>query len=108
MSVNKVILLGNLGADPEIRRGQNGAILRLNVATSERWQDKRANEWKERTEWHNVVMFGDRAEEIGRELRKGARVFVEGQLKSRTYEKDGQERQITEIVAQTIVGAGGR
>lgn len=96
--VNKVILVGKLGQDPEIRYMNNGgAVANLSVATSESWRDKSTGENKEVTEWHRVVIFGKLAEIAGEYLRKGSQVYLEGQLKTRKWEKDGVERYTTEI-----------
>lgn len=99
-SVNKVILVGNLGRDPEVRFGQDGAkIVSLSVATSESWKDKNTGERKERTEWHRVVIFNDRLGEIAEKyLRKGSKVYLEGQLQTRKWtDQQGQERYTTEV-----------
>lgn len=96
--VNKVILVGKLGNDPEIRYMNNGgAVANLSVATSESWRDKSTGENKEVTEWHRVVIFGKLAEIAGEYLRKGSQVYLEGQLKTRKWEKDGVERYTTEV-----------
>lgn len=97
--VNKMILLGNLGKDPEVRYTQNGgAIANLTIATSESWRDKQSGEQKEKTEWHRVVLFGKLAEVAGEYLRKGAQVYIEGKLTTRKWEDQaGVERYTTEI-----------
>ena len=100
-SVNKVILVGNLGRDPEVRHTQDGSkVVHLSVATSESWKDRGSGERKERTEWHRVVIFNDRLGEIAeRYLRKGSKVYLEGALQSRKWTgQDGQERYTTEVV----------
>jgi single-strand DNA-binding protein len=100
-SVNKVILVGNLGRDPEVRHSQDGSkIVHLSVATSESWKDRGSGERKERTEWHRVVIFNDRVGEIAeRYLRKGSKVYLEGALQTRKWTgQDGQERYTTEVV----------
>jgi single-strand DNA-binding protein len=100
-SVNKVILVGNLGRDPEVRNTQDGSkIVQLSVATSESWKDRMSGERKERTEWHRVVIFNDRLGEIAeRYLRKGSKVYLEGALQTRKWTgQDGQERYTTEVV----------
>ena len=98
--VNKVILIGNLGADPEMRYFQDGtAVCNFNMATSETWTDRQSGEKREKTEWHRVVAFRRLAEICGQYLRKGSKVYVEGKLQTRSYEKDGQTRYMTEIVA---------
>ena len=102
-SVNKVILIGNLGADPEIRRTQDGRpIANLRVATSENWRDKNTGERKEKTEWHRVVIFNEGLCKIAEQyLKKGAKVYLEGQLQTRKWtDKDNIERYSTEVVLQ--------
>jgi single-strand DNA-binding protein len=102
-SVNKVILVGNLGRDPEIRRTQDGRpIANLSVATSESWRDKTTGERKEKTEWHRVVIFNEGLCKIVEQyLKKGAKVYLEGQLQTRKYtDKDGVEKYSTEVVLQ--------
>jgi len=102
-SVNKVILIGNLGADPEIRRTNDGRpIANLRVATSESWRDKNTGERRERTEWHRVVIFNEGLCRIAEQyLKKGSKVYLEGQLQTRKWEdQNGQERYSTEVVLQ--------
>jgi len=102
-SVNKVILVGNLGADPEIKRTQDGRpIANLRIATSENWRDKNTGERRERTEWHRVVIFNEGlCKVVEQYLRKGAKVYLEGQLQTRKWEdQSGQERYSTEVVLQ--------
>jgi len=108
-SVNKVILLGNLGRDPETRYTTGGdAVTNLNIATSEQWKDK-SGEKQERTEWHRVVLFGRTAEIAGEYLKKGRSVYIEGRLQTRKYtDKDGVEKYSTEIVADRMQLIGGR
>jgi single-strand DNA-binding protein len=106
-SVNKVILVGNLGRDPEIRSTQDGMrIANLSLATSESWRDKATGERKERTEWHRVVVFNDRlVEVIEKYLKKGAKVYIEGALQTRKWtDNSGQERYTTEVVLQRYRG----
>lgn len=106
-AVNKAILIGNLGADPEIRRTQEGRpIVNLRLATSETWRDKSSGERKERTEWHRVVIFSEGLCTIAEQyLRKGSKVYVEGQIQTRKWtDKDGQEKYSTEIVLQGFGG----
>ena len=106
-SVNKVILIGNLGRDPEIRSTQDGMrIANLSVATSETWRDKATGERKERTEWHRVVIFNDKLVEIVEKyLKKGAKVYLEGALQTRKWtDNSGQERYTTEVVLQRYRG----
>ncbi len=107
-SVNKVILLGNLGRDPETRyTTDGGAVTNLNIATSEQWKDK-SGEKQERTEWHRVVLFGRTAEIAGEYLKKGRSVYIEGRLQTRKYtDKDGVEKYSTEIVADRMQLIGG-
>lgn len=98
--VNKVILIGNLGQDPEVRYlPQGGAVTNITLATSESWRDKQSGEMKEKTEWHRVVLFGKLAEIAGEYLRKGSQVYIEGQLQTRKWQdQQGQERYSTEVV----------
>ena len=107
-SVNKVILLGNLGRDPETRYTTGGdAVTNLNIATSEQWKDK-SGEKQERTEWHRVVLFGRQAEIAGEYLKKGRSVYIEGRLQTRKYtDKEGVEKYSTEIVADRMQLIGG-
>ena len=110
MSVNKAILIGNLGKDPEVRFTNNGkAVARFPIATSEVWTDAEGNR-QERTEWHNIIVWGKQGETCGQYLAKGRQVFVEGSIRSRSYDdKSGNKRYITEIVAQRVrfLGGGG-
>ncbi len=104
-SVNKVILVGNLGADPEIKRTQDGRpIANLSVATSDTWRDKNTGERKEKTEWHRVVIFNEGLCKIAEQyLKKGAKVYLEGQLQTRKWQdKDGKDRYSTEVVLQNF------
>jgi single-strand DNA-binding protein len=102
--INKVILIGNLGADPETRyMPSGGAVTNIRLATSETWKDKQSGEQKERTEWHNVVFFNRLAEIASEYLRKGSKVYVEGSLRTRKWQgQDGQDRYTTEIVANEM------
>lgn len=102
--VNKVILVGNLGADPEGRHMPNGnAVTNISVATSETWKDKQTGQQHERTEWHRVVFFNRLAEIAGEYLRKGLKVYIEGSLRTRKWQgQDGQDRYTTEIVASEM------
>ncbi|MBS6210024.1 MAG: single-stranded DNA-binding protein SSB1 [Proteus hauseri] len=114
--VNKVILIGNLGQDPEIRyMPSGGAVANLTLATSESWRDKQTGEMKEKTEWHRVVIFGKLAEIAGEYLRKGSQVYIEGQLQTRKWQdQSGQDRYSTEVVVniggtmQMLGGRGGQ
>ncbi|MDU6255638.1 MAG: single-stranded DNA-binding protein, partial [Staphylococcus warneri] len=100
--INKVILVGRLGKDPEVRYIPNGgAVANLQVATSETWRDKQTGEMREQTEWHRVVLFGKLAEVAGEYLRKGAQVYIEGQLRTRSWEDNGITRYVTEILVKT-------
>ncbi|HRK25403.1 MAG TPA: single-stranded DNA-binding protein [Beijerinckiaceae bacterium] len=106
-SLNKVMLIGNLGADPEIRRlPSGGSVANLRIATSESWRDKATGERREKTEWHNVVVFNDNlVRVIEQYVKKGSKVFVEGQLQTRKYQdKSGQDRYSTEVVLQGFSG----
>lgn len=107
--INKVIIVGNLGADPETRYTANGgAITTIRVATSEAWKDKQSGEQQERTEWHRVKFFGRLAEIAGEYLRKGRQVYVEGRLQTDKYtDKDGIERYTTDIIANEMQMLGG-
>ena len=102
--VNKVILVGNLGQDPEVRYTQGGAaITNCSIATSESWKDKQTGQPQERTEWHRVVFFNRLGEIAGEYLRKGSKVYVEGQLRTRKWQdRDGQDRYTTEIVGKEL------
>ena len=106
-SVNKVILIGNLGRDPEVRHSQDGnKIVNMSVATSESWNDRNTGERRERTEWHRVVIFNDRLGDIAEKyLNKGSKVYLEGQLQTRKWTgNDGQERYSTEVVLNRFRG----
>ncbi|MGG4609785.1 single-stranded DNA-binding protein [Providencia sp. Me31A] len=113
--VNKVILIGNLGQDPEIRYMPNGgAVANLTLATSESWRDKQTGEMREKTEWHRVVIFGKLAEVAGEYLKKGSQVYIEGSLQTRKWQdQSGQDRYTTEVVVniggsmQMLGGRGG-
>jgi single-strand DNA-binding protein len=106
--LNRVMLLGNLGADPELKVTQGGqAVLKLRIATTESYQDKN-NTRQERTEWHSVTVWGKRGEALAKILSKGSSVFIEGSLRTSSYDKDGEKMYRTEIVAQNIILAGRR
>ena len=112
MSLNRVMLIGNLGKDPEVRfTGTGRAVARFPLATSEVWNDAEGQR-QERTEWHNIVVWGKQAETCGQYLAKGRQVFIEGSVRSRQYDdKEGNKRYITEIIAQRVQflgGGGGR
>ena len=108
--VNKVILVGNLGADPETRYTASGAaITNIRIATSESWRDKQTGENQERTEWHRVVFFGRLAEISGEYLRKGSQVYIEGSLRTNKWQgQDGQDRYTTEVIASEMQMLGAR
>jgi len=107
--INKVILVGNLGGDPETRYTPSGtAITSIRLATSESWKDKQTGEQQERTEWHRVDFFGRLAEIAGEYLKKGRQVYVEGKLRTEEYEKDGVKRWSTKIIADEMQMLGGR
>ncbi len=112
--INKVILVGNLGADPEVRYMASGAaVANITIATSESWRDKTTGEQRERTEWHRVALYGKLAEVAGEYLRKGSQVYIEGQLQTRKWQdQSGQDRYTTEVVVQGYNGTmqmlGGR
>ncbi|HSQ68171.1 MAG TPA: single-stranded DNA-binding protein [Polyangiaceae bacterium] len=106
--LNKVLLLGNLGADPELRMTPGGqAVLKLRLATTESYLD-RSNTRQERTEWHRVTIWGKRGEALGKILTKGDRLFVEGRIQTSSYEKNGEKRYSTDIIANNVILAGGR
>ena len=109
-SVNKVILVGNLGADPEVRYMSNGeAVANVRLATTESWKDKNSGEKREVTEWHRVVFYRKLAEIVGQYLKKGSSVYVEGRIRTRKWQdKEGQERYTTEIEASEMQMLGGR
>ena len=109
-SINKVILIGNLGKDPELKFLQSGQpVANFSIATSEKWKDKSTGETKEQTEWHNIIMFGKLAEIAGQYLKKGSSVFIEGRLQTRKWQdKTGQDRYTTEIIANEMKMLGGR
>lgn len=108
-SVNKVILIGNLGRDPELRYTQGGqGVANFTLATNERWRDKEGQN-QERTEWHRIVVWGKQAENCAQYLQKGRSCYIEGRLQTREWEdKEGNKRQTTEIVAQNVTFLGGR
>jgi single-strand DNA-binding protein len=107
--LNKVMLIGRLGRDPEIRYSQQGiAVVNFSIATSEQWTDKNTGDRQEKTEWHRIVVFGKQAEVCEKYLSKGSQIYIEGRLQTRNYEKDGQTHYITEIVAANFQFLGGR
>ena len=106
--VNKVILIGNLGSDPEIRYMPNGeAVATLSIATTETWKDKNTGQPQERTEWHRLVFYRKLAEIVGEWLKKGAKIYVEGRLQTRQWEKDGVKHYTTEIIVAEMQMLGG-
>lgn len=109
-SVNKVILVGNLGADPELRYSTNGdAVANVRLATTDNWKDKATGEKKEATEWHRVVFYRKLAEIVGQYLKKGSQIYLEGKIKTRKWQdKDGQDRYTTEIEATEMQMLGGK
>jgi single-strand DNA-binding protein len=109
-SINKVILVGNLGRDPETRyMPEGGAVTNVSIATTDTWKDKTSGEKKEATEWHRVVFFNRLAEIAGEYLKKGSQVYVEGRLRTRKWQdKEGQDKYTTEIVCDTMQMLGGR
>jgi single-strand DNA-binding protein len=108
--INKVIVVGNLGNDPDTRyMPSGGAVTNISIATSESWKDKQTGEQKERTEWHKVAMFGRLAEIAAEYLRKGSQVYIEGKLRTRKWQdRDGNDRYTTEIIADEMQMLGGR
>ena len=107
--INKVILVGNLGRDPETRYAQNGnAVTSFSIATSESWRDKSSGEQQEKTEWHNCVAFARLGEICGEYLRKGSKVYIEGKLQTSNYEKDGQKHYRTDINVREMQMLDGR
>lgn len=108
--VNKVILVGNLGKDPEVRYSPNGsAVANITLATSEQWKDRNTGEQQEKTEWHRIVFFNRLAEIVGEYLKKGSQVYVEGKLQTRKWQgQDGQDRYTTEVVANEMQMLGSR
>jgi len=108
--VNKVILVGNLGKDPEVRYTSSGsAVANVTIATSEQWKDKQSGQTQERTEWHNVVFYNRLAEIVGEYLKKGSQIYVEGSLRTRKWQdKEGKDRYTTEIIANEMQMLGGR
>ncbi len=100
--INKVILVGNVGNDPDCREGGSSPIANLSIATSETWKDKNTGEQQERTEWHRVVFFNRLAEVVRDYVKKGTKVYLEGRLQTRSYEQDGVQKYSTEIVANEM------
>jgi single-strand DNA-binding protein len=107
--VNRVTILGRLGKDPEFKTFNNGgSVANFSVATSETWKDKTTGEKKESTEWHNIVAYNPLSEIVQKYVRKGDQIYIEGKLKTRSWEKDGSTRYITEIVASSVVMIGAK
>ncbi len=107
--LNKVMLIGNLGKDPEIRYSQQGlAIVNFSLATSEQWTDKTSGDRQEKTEWHNIVVFGKQAETCEKYLSKGSQIYIEGKLQTSTYEKEGQTHYMTKVVVSNFMFIGGK
>ncbi len=107
--INKVILVGNLGADPEVKHMDSGSVItNVSLATSESWNDKNTGEKKERTEWHRVVFFGKLGEIAGEYLSKGRQIYVEGQIRTRKWKDGEQDRYTTEVVGNQMQMLGGR
>ena len=108
-SVNKVTLIGNIGYDPDIKALPSGSqVANLSIATTDSWRDKNSGEMQERTEWHRVVFFDKLAEICGQYLKKGSRIYIEGNLRTRQWEQDGQKRYTTEIVGREMMMLDGR
>jgi len=107
-SVNKVILIGNLGADPEVKHFEKNSVSRVSLATSENYKDKNG-EWQSNTDWHNVIMWGYLSERAEKQLKKGMQIYVEGKLRTRSYDdKDGNKQYVTEVIAQSFSILGAR
>ncbi|MBV9086814.1 MAG: single-stranded DNA-binding protein [Acidobacteria bacterium] len=108
-SVNKVILIGNLGKDPEVKYTPQGTpVAKFSLATNERWKDKNG-EWQDRTEWHNIVAWQRLAEIVGEYVKKGQKIYIEGRIQTRSWDdKDGQKKYMTEIIANDLVLLSGR
>jgi single-strand DNA-binding protein len=104
--INQVFLFGNLGADPEVKQTSAGPVLKLSLATNRAWLDKESQTEKKETEWHRITVFGKRGEALGRLLKKGERLFVRGRIHTSSYEKDGQKRYSTEIIAEDVQFGG--
>lgn len=102
MSVNKVILLGSVGKDPEVRMVGEAKVATFSVATNEKYKDSKTGERKENTEWHNIVCWRNTAELAEKYIKKGTQLFIEGKLRTRSWDKDGEKRYVTEIVADSI------
>lgn len=106
--LNQVTLFGNLGADPELKPLASGPVLKMRLATSITWFNKEKNRKEDRTEWHNLTMFGRRAESLSKHLRKGSKILVQGHLRTSSFERDGQKHQRTEVIVDELCFAGSR
>ena len=106
--VNLAVILGNLGSDPVLKELSNGKVVNVSIATTSSWKDKQSGQQQERTEWHRVVFYNRLAEIAAQYLRKGSQVYIQGRLRTRDYEKEGQKHYITEIVASEMQMVGGR
>lgn len=104
--MNQVFLFGNLGAEPEVKQSAHGPILKLSLATNRSWLDKESQTEKKETEWHRITVFGKRGEALSRLLKKGERLFVRGRIHTSSYEKDGQKKYFTEIIAEDVQFGG--
>lgn len=102
MSVNKIILLGHCGKDAEVRMVGENKVATFSLATTEKYKDSKTDEWKENTEWHNIVCWRNTAELADKYIKKGTQLYIEGKLRTRSWEKDGEKRYVTEIVADNI------
>ena len=102
MSVNKAILLGRVGKDPEVRTVGESKVATFSLATSERYKDSKTGEWKENTEWHNIVCWRNTAEIAEKYVQKGMMLYIEGKLRTRSWDKDGEKRYVTEIIADVL------
>lgn len=102
MSVNKVILVASVGKDPEVRMVGEAKVATFSVATNEKYKDSKSGEWKENTEWHNIVCWRNTAELAEKYIAKGTQLYIEGKLRTRSWDKDGEKRYVTEIVAENI------
>lgn len=107
--VNLVILVGHLGQDPQVKyMPSGGAVANISIATSEQWKDKQTGEAKERTEWHKLTFYNRLAEIVGEYLKKGSQIYIQGELRTRTYEKDGQTHYVTEIIVDQMQMLGSK
>ena len=102
MSLNKAMIIGNCGKDAEVRMVGENKVATFSVATAEKYKDSKSGEWKENTEWHNIVCWRHTAELAEKYIRKGTQLYIEGKIRTRSWEKDGEKRYVTEIVADTV------